>query len=145
MPHADRLNLREALNNNVDLVMISPDPEYTQKAHGERSVLDVKGLGLPPNSKPTRIVLWLVLATFFLFATWLRKYGLRMKLWGSAAEVLDELLRADLVFNVGGGNLNSVIPQELYKKAVIYTACRLLGKPVILSGQTIGITLITAF
>ena len=61
-----------------------------------------------------------------------------MRLWPTARLFLDELSCADLLFNVGGGNLNSVIPTELYKKCTTYLTARILRKPVILSGQTIG-------
>jgi polysaccharide pyruvyl transferase WcaK-like protein len=59
-------------------------------------------------------------------------------LWPSARTAINEIDSADLLFNVGGGNLNSIIPQELYKKSTTYLAASLLKKPIIISGQTIG-------
>jgi len=45
----------------------------------------------------------------------------------------------DILFNVGGGNLNSLyLLGGLYGKCLTYLACKILGKPVILSGQTVG-------
>ena len=52
--------------------------------------------------------------------------------------MLDELADADLLFNVGGGNINSVIPAELYRKCTMHLAARAVGIPVVISGQTIG-------
>jgi polysaccharide pyruvyl transferase WcaK-like protein len=39
---------------------------------------------------------------------------------------------------VGGGNINCVIPSELYRKTTTYFLAKMLGKPVFVSGQTMG-------
>ena len=74
----------------------------------------------------------------FLIGAAAERRGWRVRLWPTARAVLDELVSADLLFNVGGGNLNSIMPRELYKKCTTHLAARIMRKPVILSGQTIG-------
>lgn len=57
----------------------------------------------------------------------------------SGRRFLNNLKSADLLFNVGGGNLNSIWRfGGLYAKGLTYLVCSLLKKRVILSGQTIG-------
>ena len=51
---------------------------------------------------------------------------------------LGVLRRSDLLFNVGGGNITSVWRPVMQCKFLTYLLCRLMEKPVILSGQTIG-------
>ncbi|MBN1890307.1 MAG: polysaccharide pyruvyl transferase family protein [Thermoflexales bacterium] len=138
MPHADRLNLKTLLENDVEIVMLSHDPAYTAAFHGERAVHDVRALGLRPGSNLKAKIVTLGATLLFLVAALAERYGLRLRLWTSARLALDEIASADMLFNVGGGNLNSVIPQELYKKCTQYLAARILGKTVIVSGQTIG-------
>ena len=137
MPHADRLNLRNVLGD-VEIVMFSPNPEYTCHFHSERSIRDLKELGFSPNANIIIKFVKLMASSVFLLGAFLERLGIHIRLWHSARLALDEIASADLVFNVGGANLNSIITQELYKKCAIYLAARILGKPVIVSGQTIG-------
>jgi coenzyme F420-reducing hydrogenase beta subunit/polysaccharide pyruvyl transferase WcaK-like protein len=137
MPHADRLNLRANINN-LDIVMCSPDPEYTSKFHGERSIHDITGLSCSRTADLTTKFQVTASTLLFLLGTFAERMGLHMRLWPTARLFLDEIACADLLFNVGGGNLTSVIPTELYKKCTTYLAARILKKPIILSGQTIG-------
>lgn len=53
--------------------------------------------------------------------------------------LLKILESGDILFNVGGGNLNSVfLLSGLYGKCFTYLVCKTLGKTIVLSGQTIG-------
>ena len=46
---------------------------------------------------------------------------------------------ADLVFNVGGGNINSVfLLSGLYSRCFTYLVAKIFGSPVVISGQNIG-------
>jgi len=138
MPHAVRLEFRRKFGRHLNLMMFSPDPEYTTQLHGESSVLDIKRIGLLPSRSRSQRIKLLVATLIFLMGVIARRLGIRLKLWQSARYALDELCEADVLFNVGGGNLNSIIPQELYKKCTTYLAARILGKPIIISGQTLG-------
>ena len=137
MPHADILNLRANINH-LEIVMCSPDPEYTSKFHHERSINDVTGLSWRRNANLRAKLLPAVRTLLFLFGALAERIGLHMRLWPTARSLLDEIASADLLFNVGGGNLTSIIPSELYKKCTTYLAAKILRKSVILSGQTIG-------
>jgi coenzyme F420 hydrogenase subunit beta len=137
MPHADILNLRARISN-LEIVMCSPDPEYTLKFHGESSIRDVEGLSYSRNASVEIKFQVVVMTLLFLLGVLAERVGNHMRLWPTARSFLDETASADLLFNVGGGNLNSVIPTELYKKCTQYLAAGILKKPVIISGQTIG-------
>ena len=155
MPHADVINLRKQLPN-LDIVMLSPNPAYTAAYHGERSIADLyRYLYQPPpclwlfhrlqgqrwwplgrarNQGFWVAVRWLV----FLLAVVCRRVGIRFPLPKIAKDILDELATADLLFNVGGGNINSVIRTELYQKTLAHLSAKVLKLPAIISGQTIG-------
>ncbi len=137
MPRADLLRLRKRCPE-LSLVMLSPDPAYTEAYHGERSALDLRGVSWGPDSTRRERAKSLARALLVLAGAAAQRCGLRLRLWPNAREVLDELAQADLLFNVGGGNINSVIPSELYRKCTEHLAARILGLPVVLSGQTIG-------
>jgi polysaccharide pyruvyl transferase WcaK-like protein len=137
MPRADIRNLRTRLKD-IDIVMLSPNPEYTRDYHGERSVHDVDDLGYRRNSGTRGKLAFASRTLLFLAGALAERHGLHMRMWPEARAVLDEIHSADVLFNVGGGNLNSLIPGELYKKCTSYVAAKILKKPVILSGQTIG-------
>lgn len=137
MPHADVLNLRSHIND-LEIVMCSPDPEYTHKFHGERAIHDVTGLSCSRAAHFGSKFQFVIRTLLFLLGAFAERVGLHMRLWSTARLFLDEIACADMLFNVGGGNLNSVIPTELYKKCTTYLAARILKKPIIVSGQTIG-------
>jgi coenzyme F420 hydrogenase subunit beta len=138
MPHAVRLNLKKRFGDSINIVMLSVNPESTEERHGERSRLDFTMIS---NHRDASIKLRLatkILTLILLTAVLLERKGIKIRLWKSAREALDELSTADVVLNVGGGNVNSVIPVELYKKCTTYLVASILGKPVFLSGQTMG-------
>ncbi|MFC1605838.1 coenzyme F420 hydrogenase/dehydrogenase beta subunit N-terminal domain-containing protein [Pseudomonadota bacterium] len=139
MPHAIRNRLRERLGSDLEIVMLSPDPECTFEMHGERSARDFTLISHTKNDSFSRKCVSVGMTVFLLFAVLIQKYlGFRFGLWPSARSALDEISSSDLVFNVGGGNINSVIPAEFYKKTTTYNVASMLRKPVYVSGQTMG-------
>jgi colanic acid/amylovoran biosynthesis protein len=58
--------------------------------------------------------------------------------WG----VMDEVATADGVLIAGGGNMNSLYGWLLYERAAVAIIARELGKPLVVSGQTFGPTLL---
>lgn len=137
MPRADVLRLRSRCPE-LSVVMLSPDPAYTEAYHGERSMPDLRGVSWGPDSPGRERAKCLARAFLVLAGAAAQRCGLGLRLWPNARGVLDELAQADLLFNVGGGNINSVIPSELYRKCTEHLAARILGLPVVVSGQTIG-------
>jgi len=72
-------------------------------------------------------------------ASRLRKEKKTLFLHKEGVRFLNILRKSDLLFNVGGGNLNSIyLLYGLYGKCFTYKICKIFGKPIILSGQTIG-------
>jgi coenzyme F420 hydrogenase subunit beta len=141
MPHTDLIHLRKMFSKRLEVVMFSPDPEYTASFHGEVSVDDIEKIGLSSRRGMAATLMngsKILHMIVFLAGTWLFKKGVHIQLWPSAYRGLREIASADLLFNVGGGNLNSIIPEEFYKKGVTYMAASILGTPIVVSGQTIG-------
>lgn len=138
MPHAIRLNLRKELGQDLDLVMLSYDPDLTHEIHGEVSRYDFTYIGHTPDASIKRKVSTICMTSILIFAAFLEARGIRLRLWRCAREALTEIATADAILNVGGGNVTSIIPSELYKKCTTYLVAAILGKPVYLSGQTMG-------
>ena len=138
MPHAVRINLRKALGDEVEVVMLSYDPACTQEVHGEKSRRDFNHISYGAGASLKLKVAAKILTLTLLAAAWMEKFGIRLRLWGGAREALNEICTADIILNVGGGNINSMIPGELYKKCTTYLVASILGKPVFVSGQTMG-------
>ena len=140
MPHADVLRFRahEPSRERLEIVMESPNPSYTESLMGEKAIPSFGCFDVRPNPAfQERLRLRLKLCLFW-FGAILRRKGVRLRLLPDLRRCLDELEASDLLFNVGGGNLNSLMPMELYKKGAMYRAMKILGKPVYVSGQTIG-------
>jgi polysaccharide pyruvyl transferase WcaK-like protein len=55
-----------------------------------------------------------------------------------ANATIDAVARADGVVMSGGGNISSTWPALLYERVALLQLARLLGKPVVVLGQTIG-------
>jgi len=141
MPHADRLNFKKKLGEELEIVMFSPYPEYTRQFHNEYAVKDLNELSpsFAPGIKSKLVTFRAFMRSIlFILGAYLQKHNLSLRLWSSGREAIHHIASCDLLFNVGGGNLNSLIPQELYKKGVTYLVARILDKPIIISGQTIG-------
>ena len=141
MPHCDIMHFRECLGNTLEIVMLSEDPSNTSEYHQERAISDIQNIGFSPSSGIISKIYNFFMSihiTVFLVGVYLFTKNFHLRLWPSAFNALREIASADLLFNVGGGNLNSIIPQEFYKKGTIYIAASILGKPIVVSGQTIG-------
>jgi len=139
MPHGVIYNFRKHYSKNeLDIVMLSPDPEFTEFFHKERAINELQGLSFSRNGSFFERMKVAAKTFLFLYAAYMQKYNIRVRLWPNARKVLDEIATATLLFNNGGGNLNSIMPSELYKKCTLYLAAKILKKPVIISGQTIG-------
>lgn len=137
MPYCFIRNLRNKIPD-LEILMLSPHPDQTMHYHHENAIQDPGFLSCGRNAKISRKIKVFLTTSLFLTGACLQRHGLCLKLWPGARRILDEMDRAALLFNNGGGNLNSIIPSELYKKCTLYWTAWILKKPVILSGQTIG-------
>lgn len=156
MPQAVIYNLRKLIPN-LDIVMLSPNPAYTTAYHKERSIHDINTylnkiplvISKLTSSKlgifgkivnkiyPSRLIYfsrWL----YFLIVVKLHNYKINLPLNKTAKGIINEISSSDLLFNNGGGNINTLLYKELYKQTLTILAASILKVPVILSGQTIG-------
>lgn len=138
------INLRESLPD-AQFLVLSDDPGYTAKSHKVETDCSIRYYLFPKTknifSKGMRK---------FGFDTWLSGAILSFNAWRlkenkktiflneKGLKLLNNLKSADLLFNVGGGNLNSVFRSEFHAKCLTYLICRIFRCPIILSGQTIG-------
>jgi len=131
---------------DAQFLALSPDPEYTSKYHGVRSDYAVGQFMFSFSKRPGHILSKLYRGSIVV----LRGLSLLLNAWRlsknrkpiflneDGRRLLNNLKDADILFNVGGGNLNSIFRWELYNKALTYLICKLLGTPIVLSSQTIG-------
>jgi polysaccharide pyruvyl transferase WcaK-like protein len=156
MPQAVIYNLRNKISN-LDIVMLSPNPSYTSTYHKKQSIQDIntylhkklrifsilmsRRLGILGKiirkcypSDLEYFLRWM----YFLIAAKCRKHKVYLPIDKTAKAILDELSGADLLFNNGGGNINTLLYGELYKQTLTILAASFMGVPIILSGQTIG-------
>ena len=156
MPQAVIYNLRNRITN-LNIVMFSPNPSYTSTYHKERSIQDVnaylqKKLRIFSILTSRRLGIlgkiirkcypsdleYFLRWVYFLIVAKCRILGVYLPIDKTANAILDELSNADLLFNNGGGNINTLLSGELYKQTLTILAASILKIPVILSGQTIG-------
>lgn len=138
---------------DAQFLVLSDNPDYTRKYHkveADHSISKYLLEELPPSANIIkrnffRLVRFLALDVFFrgfilLFnAHRVRKNKDPIFLNEDGKKFLENLKSTDLIFNVGGGNINSIFRfGGLYAKCFTYILCRTFGKPVVLSGQSIG-------
>jgi len=139
----------------AQLVAFSDNPKRTNDLHALRSELStsrVLSSSLPAKAlrKAFRLlrlrlpnfhyrVVALMSGPLMLYNAGRLMRGKKMILLSSIQRThLHLLYDCALVWNVGGGNLNSVYPRELYSKVLLYLLCHFMKVPVLVTGQTIG-------
>lgn len=138
------INLREYLPD-AQFLVLSDDPEYTAESHKVETDCSIRYYLFPKTKNIFLRVLrkfgfdmWLRGAMLLFNAQRLRKNKKTILLNEKGQMLLNNLKSADLLFNVGGGNLNSVFRSEFHAKCLTYLICRIFECPIVLSGQTIG-------
>ena len=137
MPRADLLWIRNRIPN-VEITMISSSPNDTSMYHHEYSIHDIDELQKLSSSNYKDFLLGLAYALNIIFAAYCERVGIRIRMWKRGRIFLDELKNSSVLLNVGGGNLNSLMRSNLYKRCVTFGIAHILKIPVIISGQTIG-------
>ena len=128
--------------SDIDICMISPKAEESQRYHQERAVLCIKNFLL----RPIRLPLIGKVLNKALSQTIKEKYILASLKWPylkqflppNVQNLLDEFSDCSLLINVGGGNINSMIIEELLIKTFYWTLAGKMGKPIMVSGQNLG-------
>lgn len=135
--------------SNAQFLVLSDNPEYSAKYHRVKTDYSMNHYLFMktqnPFSKLMRrfklgfLVYTLLRAAILVFNAQFLKGKKTFLLDETGRRFLNNLRSADLLFNVGGGNLNSIWRYGgLYSKCFTYLICKTFGKPVILSGQTVG-------
>jgi len=143
MPQTVILNLKREIKLPLEIVMISPDPTYTSTYHGVRAITDINFENCPKAifkvlSKRGSVVFNLLKFLLITSIIQLYRFKITPPLKGKFKDIWNEISHAHLLFNCGGGNLNSLMRNEILKKAIIHKMAHVLGIPIIVSGQTIG-------
>jgi polysaccharide pyruvyl transferase WcaK-like protein len=116
----------------ASVVLLSRDPAQTAALYGTRSIATIE-FPWPPEERSVYLERVRRAAT-----------GDRGALppadpvWG----VIEEVSTSDGVLIAGGGNMNSLYGWLLYERAAVGLIARELGKPLVVSGQTFGPTLL---
>ncbi|MEM2147126.1 MAG: polysaccharide pyruvyl transferase family protein [Candidatus Bathyarchaeia archaeon] len=147
---ASLINLKRFLPN-VEFLILSDNPKHTLLHHKLKADFSINFFLTRPFRKDDKVghKIWNFLrllrlniylrGLLFLFnAQLLKKNRSTILLDSLEKRLLDNLRSADLLFNVGGGNINSIFKIEFFSKCLTYLICRIFDKPVILSGQSIG-------
>lgn len=128
--------------------VLSPDPAYTHAEHagcavGEAPRLafyDADSSSLYGLTGPMTKLRFLRRSAWLYFNAWLVRQGWpTMGLQARRAALLHELSTAELAFFSGGGYLTGSTLSRLWDGAFFMAFARVLGVPVVLSGQTIGV------
>jgi len=140
------INLRNYLPD-AQFLALSDNPEYTVKYHRIEADYSIKHYLFTKTRRNifSKVIRMFGLDAFLRGAILLfnaRRFKKNKKtifLNEKGQRLLYNLNSADILFNVGGGNLNSIWRFDgLYSKGFTYLVCKIFEKPVILSGQTIG-------
>lgn len=127
--------------------VFSPDPDYTTKEHGVECEWAPRVLWFDANRSPAyggssrafenefrrvkRRMVWT--------ARCLRA-GIRLQFCTPAeSRLLDLIQQADVLHASGGGYLTGMTRSRLWGSMLLLRLCHMLGTPVILTGQTIGV------
>jgi len=132
---------------NGQFVVLSSNPSGTLRLHGDMAEVD-GSLGmylLHGNYFVDKLrvlsLIWAPLAYLILLFNAQRMKKNTVFLNNVGKRFLMHLRSCDLLFSVGGGYIKSgrtFGSWSLWWKCLTYILCRILGKPIILSGQTIG-------
>jgi Uncharacterized conserved protein len=143
-PHAILDNLYKELSGEVSIVMLSPKPSFTKKYHHQESEPDISFISKfksISNIFPfiTNNHLLVFDYYYIIFYSWLRTiFRLCLPIREEIKKIYERIEWADIVINSGGGNINSIMPNELRKRTCIHRIAKILHKKVFVSNQTIG-------
>jgi polysaccharide pyruvyl transferase WcaK-like protein len=112
----------------IDVVAISSAPAETAARHRVDAVPRIRFDGLDRSESDARLAAVLAAAE--------SKGSLAVD--DPALKVIAAVAEADGVLIAGGGNLASTWPLHVYERAALTGAAARLGRPVVVSGQTLG-------
>jgi polysaccharide pyruvyl transferase WcaK-like protein/coenzyme F420-reducing hydrogenase beta subunit len=130
------------------LTVLTPNRDYTYGLHGpirvelasRKALFSFAGEQEYFGSVSIFKVLYPFVAAFCLFNAYLLRAGLPVfGLTSAQARLLNELNDSDVLFLSGGGYLTGMTLTRLWDNMLLLRLASVLGVPVILSGQTIGV------
>lgn len=122
----------ELRRRGVETVVISADPAESQLRYG---VPTIARADFGSARTPSRAAREERLAAVTAAAT---GHDGALGWQDPALHLIDAVAAADGVLVAGGGNLSAIWPEHLYERAAIVAVAVAFGKPVIVSGQTLG-------
>ncbi len=158
MPQTVIINLKKSIPE-LDIIMLSPNPEYTIAYHKERSIPDIniylreeiwivrklKSFDFYPFLLLGKIInhfcrrlIYICRCIYFIIAAKFAGDRIFLPINKDAKRIIEEIRSAKLIFNNGGGNINSLFPDEMYKQCSMMLAAFALKVPIVVSGQTMG-------
>ncbi|MDQ0029214.1 polysaccharide pyruvyl transferase family protein [Arthrobacter bambusae] len=117
---------------HAGIVLLTRDPEQTRELYG-MDAIDTLVFPWPPAERSRHLELVRRAA---------RGDRTALAAEDSVWRVIDEVKSADGVLIAGGGNMNSLYGWLLYERAALGLIAKELGKPLVVSGQTFGPTLL---
>ena len=135
------------ISPNASLTVLSPDPEYTQHQHGEKSILAPRAVLFESNKNSDYInsnicFRWrfrCLKLRMMMFARLYRKGYPLIGAYPLEVDLIKNIARADVVHLSGGGYLTGMTLSRLWDNMLLVRIADIFSKPVILSGQTIGV------
>lgn len=118
----------------TDLVGLSSAPEDTSRRYGVEAVPQV---GFDRASPRVELAGRLDRVVREAAAVRDRDHGL-LPADDPALTVIEAIRSADAVVITGGGNLSSTWPANVYERAAVAEIARTLGRPLVVTGQTLG-------
>lgn len=130
-----------------EIQAFSPNPEYTEQRHNVKSIraprviwfhadrnADYSTSNLRFQRRYFQVKFRMVISTQLM------RIGLpALFCKPSEYALLNELMRADVLHVSGGGFLTGMTRSRLWENCLLMRICYLIGTPVILTGQTIGV------
>ncbi len=134
---------------NIQIKVLSPNPNYTMSQHncytGNASRVSFYNMGYPNDSFSGRFGIGKKLG-FLINAFWvlINAYFVRSDLPmffinARKAQLLQDIYESKLVYFSGGGFLTGDTLSRLWDGIMVSKLAEILGTPVVMSGQTIGL------
>ncbi|MFK5968796.1 MAG: Coenzyme F420 hydrogenase/dehydrogenase, beta subunit C-terminal domain [Candidatus Marithrix sp.] len=128
--------LKNELSNDLEIVLLAPNPLTTIETYTERSIKNIRRINLTSKFLVFGHILTSIVVNGIIVGALCQRYGIRLRLWTTGRHLLDELVTSDVIFNIADNN--STTRNKLIRQCTIYLAAKLLNKKVILSGKIIG-------
>lgn len=137
----------EKLIPECNIRVFSPNPEYTAQHHKVKSIQAPRNIWFHADRNEDYATSnkrfqrrFFIIKLRMIISAYLMRIGLpAIFCKPSEYAILNEIIRADILHVSGGGFLTGMTRSRLWENCLLMYLCHLLGAPVILTGQTIGL------